>query len=61
MDKFVLIDDDWMEVVLKRNKNSQAFDSIIEQKTSNVKKILLSDYETGWMIGINSSRVILIN
>jgi hypothetical protein len=36
-----------MEVVLKRNKNSQAFDSIIEQKTSNVKKILLSDYETG--------------
>lgn len=61
MDKFVLIDDNWTEIILERKTNTQAFDYIIDQKTSQVKKILLPDDETGWMIGINSNRVILIN
>jgi hypothetical protein len=47
MDKFVLIDDEGSEVILSRRDNKQAFDSIIEQKLSRVKKILLPDNETG--------------
>lgn len=60
MDKFILIDDDWQEVILDRKTNKKAFDSIIQQKTSQVNKIILPDYEN-WNIIIDSKRIILIN
>lgn len=61
MDKLVLIDDDWCEVILDKKTNPVFFDSIIEQKVSQVNRIILTDNENWWTIAINSNRVILIN
>jgi hypothetical protein len=61
MEKLIIIDDDWEECILNRKDNPFAFDSIIEQKCSKVNKILLPDEETGWMMSIKSSKIILIN
>jgi acetate kinase len=60
MDKFVLIDDEGSEVILSIWDNKQVFDSIIDQKTSQVRRIVIPDNEN-WTIAINSNRVILIN
>lgn len=61
MDKFVIVNEDWEEEILERNKNPFAFDSIIEQKCKQVNRILLQDAETGWMIWISNDKIILIN
>lgn len=60
MNKLLLIDDDWQEVILQRKDNPKAFDSIIEQKISRVKKILLPDWEW-WTLWVSNNKIILIN
>jgi hypothetical protein len=61
MDKFVIVSEDWEEEILSRETNPFVFDDIIEQKVSQVRRIILPDPEIWWTLSINSKRIILIN